>query len=169
MVNSPLTGHGDNNNVSKRGYVSTSGRGFNWGVACTDVAAMSERRTVSRQKSFLQGRIFFNNRRTSYDCLIRDFSERGAKLKFSSTIATPDAVELFIPAKEESYRARVVWRNADEVGVCFDCADKSPPLAPGTPATDVSARIQKLEHDVALLTRKFNELQAAMRHTQGTD
>ena len=130
---------------------------------------MNERRVVSRQKSFLQGRIFFNNRRTSYDCLIRDFSEHGAKLKFSSTIATPDAVELFIPAKEESYRARIVWRNADEVGVCFDCADKSPPLAPGTPATDVSARIQKLEHDVALLTRKFNELQAAMRHTQGTD
>jgi hypothetical protein len=130
---------------------------------------MNERRAVSRQKSFLQGRVFFNNRRTSYDCLIRDFSERGAKLKFSSTIATPDAVELFIPAKEESYRARVVWRNADEVGVCFDCADKAPPLAPGTSAADWSARIQKLEHDVATLTRKFNELQVAMRQIQGAD
>jgi PilZ domain len=127
------------------------------------------RRAVSRQKSFLQGRIFFNNRRTSYDCLIRDFSELGAKLKFSSTIATPDTVKLFIPAKEESYRARVVWRNADEVGVSFDRADKSPPLAPGTPAADWSARIQKLEHDVATLTRKFNELRMAMRQVQGAD
>jgi hypothetical protein len=127
------------------------------------------RRAVSRQKSFLQGRIFFNNRRTSYDCLIRDFSELGAKLKFSSTIATPDMVKLFIPAKEESYRARVVWRNADEVGVSFDRADKSPPLAPGTPAADWSARIQKLEHDVATLTRKFNELRMAMRQVQGAD
>jgi hypothetical protein len=131
---------------------------------------MNERRGVSRQKSFLQGRIYFNNRRTSYDCLIRDFSERGAKLKFSSTIATPDTVELFIPAKEESYRARVVWRNADEVGLCFDCADISPPLAAGTLAAgDLSARIQKLEHDVATLTRKFNELQAAMRQMPGAD
>jgi PilZ domain-containing protein len=130
---------------------------------------MKERREVSRQKSFLQGRIFFNNRRTSYDCLIRDFSEHGAKLKFSSTLATPDAVELFIPAKEESYRAKVIWRNSDEIGVCFDCGERSPPLAPGTPAADWSARIQKLEHDVASLTRKFNELQVAMRQIQGAD
>ena len=130
---------------------------------------MKERRGVSRQKSFLQGRIFFNNRRTSYDCLIRDFSEHGAKLKFSSSLATPDAVELFIPAKEESYRAKVIWRNADEIGVCFACGERSPPLAPGTPAADWSARIQKLEHDVAMLTRKFNELQVAMRQIQGAD
>jgi hypothetical protein len=130
---------------------------------------MNERRVVSRQKSFLQGRVYFNNRRTSIDCLIRDFSEHGAKLKFSGTMATPDVVEVFIPAKEESYRAKVVWRNADEVGVCFGCADKAPPLAPGIPAGDLPARIQKLEHDVATLTRKFNELQAAMRQLQGAD
>jgi uncharacterized protein YceH (UPF0502 family) len=128
---------------------------------------MSERRTVSRQRSFLQGRIFFNNRRTSYDCLIRDFSEHGAKLKFSSTLATPDAVELFIPAKEESYRAKVTWRNADEIGVGFD-SDETP-LAPSMPSADWSARIHKLEHDVASLTRKLNELQTAMRQIQGAD
>jgi hypothetical protein len=130
---------------------------------------MGERRTVSRQKSFLQGRIFFNNRRTSFDCLIRDFSEHGARLKFSGTIATPDVVDLFIPTKEESYRAKVTWRNADEIGVSFDDAEKSPPLAPGAPSADWSARIQKLEHDVASLTRKFNELQSALRQIQGAD
>jgi hypothetical protein len=130
---------------------------------------MNERRAVSRQKSFLQGRIFFNNRRTSVDCLIRDFSEHGARLKFASTTPTPDTVELFIPAKEESYRAKVIWRNADEIGVCFDGDEKSPSLAPGTPAADWSARIHKLEHDVASLTRKLNELQAAIRQIQGAD
>src|SRR5580704_16017296 len=101
------------------------------------MAAMTERRTAARKKSFLQGRIFFNNRRTSVDCLIRDFSEHGAKLKFASTTVTPDLVELFVPAKEESYRAKVVWRNAEEIGVCFDCGERSLPLAPGTPAGDV--------------------------------
>ena len=81
--------------------------------------AMTERRSGSRQKSFLQGRIFFNNRRTSVDCLVRDFSEQGAKLKFSSTTATPDVVELYVPSKDETYRAKVEWRNADEIGVGF--------------------------------------------------
>ena len=51
---------------------------------------MTERRSVSRQKSFLQGRIFFNNRRTSVDCLIRDISPYGARLIFSDAVTTPD-------------------------------------------------------------------------------
>jgi hypothetical protein len=130
---------------------------------------MKERRAVSRQRSFLQGRIFFSNRRTSVDCLIRDFSEHGARLKFSNTTVTPDVVELFIPTKEESYRAKVIWRNADEIGVGFDLEEGSPPLAPGMPSGDWLARIHKLEHDLAALQRKFNELQSAVRQIQGAD
>jgi hypothetical protein len=130
---------------------------------------MTERRSVSRQKSFLQGRIFFNNRRTSVDCLIRDFSERGARLKFSGMIATPDVMELYIPNKEESYRAKVIWRNADEIGVGFDYDESAPPLAPSAPSADWHARVHKLEHDVASLQRKFNELQAALRRIQSAD
>jgi hypothetical protein len=130
---------------------------------------MTERRSSSRQKSFLQGRIFFNNRRTSVDCLIRDFSERGARLKFTGMTATPDVVELYIPNRDESYRAKVEWRNADEIGVGFDWDEKSPPLAPHAPPADWSARIHKLERDMGVLQRKFNELQAALRQIQGAD
>jgi hypothetical protein len=131
--------------------------------------AMTERRSISRQKSFLQGRIFFNNRRTSVDCLIRDITEHGARLKFPSMTATPDVVELYIPNKDETYRVKVEWRNANEIGVAFDFDEKSPPLAPGAAPADLSARIHKLEHEVASLQRKFNELQAAMRQIQGAD
>ena len=130
---------------------------------------MTERRSGSRQKSFLQGRIFFNNRRTSVDCLVRDFSEHGAKLKFSSLTATPDVVELYVPNKEESYRAKVQWRNADEIGVSFHLDEGTSPLAPAMPSGDWSARIQKLEHDLASLQRKFNEMQSALRQIQGAD
>jgi hypothetical protein len=132
-------------------------------------AVMTERRSGARQKSFLQGRIFFNHRRTSVDCLIRDFSEQGARLKFSSATATPEIVELYIPNKDESYRARVQWRNGNEIGVAFGFEEGSPPLAPGAPAGDWSARIHKLEHDLALLQRKFNELQTVVRQIQGAD
>jgi PilZ domain len=130
---------------------------------------MNERRLVARQRSFLQGRIFFNNRRTSLDCLIRDVSEHGARLKFSGMVSTPDVIELHIPSKEESYRAKVQWRNGDEIGVCFDADESEPMLAPGLPQPDLSARVHKLEHELALLQRKFNELQAIVRHLQGAD
>jgi len=131
---------------------------------------MTERRTTSRQKSFLQGRIFFNNRRTSVDCLVRDFCQHGARLKFASMTSTPDVVELFIPNKDESYRARIQWRNGDELGVWFESEEGSPPLVPGGAApADWSARIHKLEHDLGSLQRKFSELQAVVRQIQGAD
>jgi len=132
---------------------------------------MQKRRSASRQKAFLQGRIFYNNKRPSIDCLIRDISEHGAKLIFSSSVATPDVVELHVPNRDEVYRARVEWRVGEEVGVSFEGAETAgPPLAPGLPVpTDWMARIQKLEQDVAALQRKFNELQSAMRQTQGSE
>jgi hypothetical protein len=84
-------------------------------------------------------------------------------------IATPDVMELYIPSRDESYRAKVQWRNSDEIGVGFDHAEKSPPLAPNAPPVDWSARIHKLEHDMGVLQRKFNELQTALRQMQGAD
>jgi hypothetical protein len=131
--------------------------------------AMTERRSASRQKSFLQGRIFFNNRRTSLDCLVRDFCQDGARLKFSSMTATPDVVELYIPIKNETYRAEVQWRNGDEMGVGFESEESAPPLVPLAPTADWSARIHKLEHDLGLLQRELNELQTVVRQIQGAD
>jgi hypothetical protein len=130
---------------------------------------MTERRSASRKKSFLQGRIFFNHRRTSVDCLIRDFCEHGARLTFTSMTATPDVVDLYIPNRDESYRAKVQWRNANEIGVGFASEEASPPLVPAAPAADWSARIHKLEHALASLQRKFNELQTVVRQIQGAD
>ena len=80
---------------------------------------MAERRSSARQKSFLQGRIYFNHRRSSVDCLIRDYSETGAKLKFSESVAVPEAIELYIPNKEEFHRSRVEWRSGNEMGISF--------------------------------------------------
>jgi hypothetical protein len=134
---------------------------------------MKERRRALRQRAFLQGRIFYNNRRSSIDCLIRDFCEHGAKLTFSSAIGTPDIVELHVPSRDESYRARIEWRAGEEVGVSFEGTDAdsvAAPLAPSAPApADWAARIHKLERDIAVLQRKFNELSAAMRQIQGAD
>ena len=122
--------------------------------------ASKERRTAARQKSFLQGRIFYNNRRTSVDCLVRDISEHGAKLKFAAAATTPDVVELQIPAKDETYRARVQWRYGNEVGVAFGTNDDSDL---GLAAPDLFGRIMKLESEVSTLKRALSDLRSEMR------
>jgi hypothetical protein len=129
--------------------------------------AVKERRLSTRQKSFLQGRIYFNNRRSTVDCLIRDYSEAGARLKFSETIAVPEAIELYIPNREEIHRARVEWRNGSEMGVSFGEEMRSPSIAPEASQGDLAARVQTLEGEVAALRRTVNELRAAVRKSQG--
>lgn len=128
---------------------------------------MRERRLLPRQKSFLQGRIYFNNRRSSIDCLIRDYTEVGARLKFSETITVPEAIELYLPSREEIHRARVEWRNGNEMGVSFGVEVRSPSTAPEASVGDLAARVQVLEGEVAVLKRAVNELRATIRKSHG--
>jgi len=128
---------------------------------------MAERRSSARQKSFLQGRIYFNNRRSSVDCLVRDYSETGARLKFSESVAVPEAIELYIPNKEEIHRARVQWRSGDEMGIAFGEEARSSSSAPEVAQGDLATRVQALETEVASLKRALNELRSGIRKHYG--
>jgi hypothetical protein len=129
--------------------------------------AGADRRNALRKKSLLQGRIFYNNRRSSIDCLIRDFSETGAKLKLSEAIAVPEVMELYVPNKDEFRRARIQWRAGGEIGVAFGGAAEGGLIEPAVASSDVQARMQKLESDIAALKRIVNELRAEIRKSHG--
>src|SRR6201991_6067 len=88
-----------------------------------------ERRRVARQKSFLRGMIYFNNRRSAVDCLVRDISPYGARLIFSDAVTTPDVLDLYIPQKEQTLRVQVIWRHGQEAGVSFAQAAQLDPVA----------------------------------------
>ena len=56
---------------------------------------MDERRRSERQRSFLRGRVYFNNGRRSLDCI----SDEGAQIVFPDPVNIPDVVRLAIPKK----------------------------------------------------------------------
>src|SRR5262245_4377325 len=103
----------------------------------------SERRASARQKSFLRGCIYFNNRRSTLDCLIRDISESGARLIFSDAVSIPDIVDLHIPQKDQTLRAHVQWRHGDEVGVAFGNAQRAARY-PYVDVVELAERVVKL-------------------------
>ena len=121
---------------------------------------MSERRRTVRQKSFLRGCIYFNNRRTVVDCLIRDISEGGARLQFSDAIPIPDSFELYIPQKEQTLRATVERRHGMEVGVSFADAAREPANSGPADVAELTDRVRRLETDVAALRRMLKRLKA---------
>jgi len=119
---------------------------------------MAERRHTQRHKSFLRGSVHFDKRRGAIDCLIRDISEEGARIIFSSAVNVPDVVEFYIPHKEETIRARVKWRRGDEVGLAFPVAAGRAAAAPAD--AELARRVEKLEVEVAALRRMLNRLKS---------
>ena len=118
---------------------------------------MGERRSSARQKSFLKGQIIFNNRRSVVECLIRDISTDGARLILSQTGIIPAVIELYIPQKEETLRARVQRRADDEIGVAF-IVDTAVAAGSG----DLAERVKQLEAEVAAIKRLVKKLKADM-------
>jgi hypothetical protein len=126
-------------------------------------AAMDERRIGLRQKSFLQGRVFYNNRMSSIDCLVRDISGTGARLKFPGPVVMPESVELFIPNKNESYRCEVQWNRGDEIGVAFLRDESEAAAAAPVSEGNLAERLHRLEAEVAGLKRIVRELKERAR------
>lgn len=119
-----------------------------------------ERRRAVRQKSFLRGLVYFNNRRSVLDCLIRDISPYGARLIFADTGTVPDTLELHIPQKEQTLRVHVIWRHGQEAGVAFAQTTNLEPAEAG----DLADRVSRLEGEVAALKRVLKRLKSEATH-----
>jgi hypothetical protein len=78
-----------------------------------------EHRNSLRTRTILQGRVVFNDRFSLIECIVRDLSETGAQIAFSHPITLPSELELEIPKKQLSTRARVMWSNGKVHGLLF--------------------------------------------------
>ena len=114
---------------------------------------MSERRGIRRQKSFLHGFIYFDKNRGTMSCLIRDLSDDGARIIFSEMVTIPEHVNLHIPQRDKSVRARVQWRRGDEIGLSFEA----------TPVTAVSAQESDLMQQIVQLETEITELKGIIK------
>ena len=119
---------------------------------------MTERRTAQRNRSYLGGRIAFNGRTSSMDCLVRNVSPTGAKLAFSAAVSLPDAFDLAIDCKGLTTRARVVWRLGEEMGVAF--AEETGTGATEVVSLDHARRLRACERERNALRARLEALTA---------
>ncbi|MFZ3225908.1 MAG: PilZ domain-containing protein [Xanthobacteraceae bacterium] len=119
---------------------------------------MGERRGSRRSKSFLRGFVYVSRKRGALACLVRDLSEKGARIVFSDTVTLPDVVELYIPQREQTLHARVEWRRNDEIGLGFTATARTAEARPS--ATEVVQRVAMLEAEIASLRVLLKRLKA---------
>ena|ERR1700733_13604671 len=129
--------------------------------------AENELRTSSRQRTVLRGCVYYNNRSAAADCLVRDVSSRGARLELSENVVIPDLIELYIPKRQETFRARVKWRRGNDVGVAYvdsgegqepdhDVGNLGAPTERGH--SDLEERVKKLEAEIVSLKRMIKSV-----------
>jgi hypothetical protein len=105
----------------------------------------------------MQGRVYFNLRQSSMDCIIRDFTTIGARLQFAEIPALPDVFEVFIPTRDDYFQAHTVWHKGREIGVAW-CPEGIliPHRASDRSGDPIEDRVTRLEHEVAVLRKQLN-------------
>ncbi len=119
---------------------------------------MKERRALARHKTPFKGRIYFNNRLSSMDCIVRDVTADGARLEFCENVTLPEVFELYLANKDEYFRTRVIWRRGSQLGISWKAEDAKDRVEGGDD-NPMAERLTKLEHAVAVLQRGLDALQ----------
>ena len=115
---------------------------------------MLDRRQSVRDKVIFGGVASINERGSTMDCVVRNISEGGACVQFDETAKLPNEMRLTVARKGRSFFARMIWRQADRVGLAFRTMTAS-----GVPAsTDLDERLRQSEQKKRQLQRRINEL-----------
>jgi hypothetical protein len=80
---------------------------------------MSDRRRLFRNRVYYGGLIAFNARHSTLECVVRDFSQFGAKIECESLEILPDEVDFTVPRQGLSCVARLAWRDRNAAGLVF--------------------------------------------------
>jgi PilZ domain-containing protein len=116
-----------------------------------------------RIRTFLKGIVYYDNRRASIECTIRDLSDTGARVAFTTLVSLPDNVELHIPQKQMTLPAQVRRREGNEIGVSFQNPRSDEPHR--AIDGDLAERVTKMENEVAAMKRLLKKLPAKVLQT----
>lgn len=108
-------------------------------------AALDHRSTV-RVRSFLRAEIIHSHGNSRTECTVRDLSDGGARVEAPASVTIPEYFELFIPMRNITRKARMMWRAGNEIGVSFVLERAAPAPAPPPPP----ARAQEAEMDAEI-------------------
>ena len=88
------------------------------------------------------------------ECVVRNISEKGARIEFSNIIKLPrQPISLTIVRKGRSFLAKIIWWRDNFVGVAF-----SPETSSELPVSDLEERLRKSEQKKQQLQRRIKQI-----------
>jgi len=80
---------------------------------------MLDRRQSPRDKVLYCGVAGINERGSTMDCVVRNISAGGACVELDQAAKLPEEVNLTVARKGRSFLAKMIWRQANRVGLAF--------------------------------------------------
>lgn len=80
---------------------------------------MDERRKQTRRRALKACKAVYGDFRYTVDCLVRDVTPEGARLKTTAGGEIPNEFYLYDGGEGQLHRAEVMWRKDNELGVHF--------------------------------------------------
>jgi len=115
---------------------------------------MLDRRQDARDKVIYGGVAEIGERGGSRDCVVRNISEKGARIEFNNVVRFPkEQMSLTIARKGRSFLARIVWWRDNFVGVAFS-SEKPSELTD----SDLGERLRRSEQKKRQLQRRIKQL-----------
>ena len=113
---------------------------------------MQDRRQGVRDKVLYGGVAEVNERGSTMDCVVRNISDNGACVEFDASAPVPVEMKLTVARKGRSYLTRLIWRQANKVGLAFRI------MTSDTPVSDLDERLRRSEIKKRQLQRRINQL-----------
>jgi hypothetical protein len=115
---------------------------------------MLDRRKNFRGRVYYGARIAFNERRSTMDGIIRDFSERGACVDAEHLPRLLEECDLTVDSKGIAFRARMVWQRGRRAGFAFS----DPRHLPVPMTLDWALRLRAAERTNKALLQRMTQL-----------
>ena len=80
---------------------------------------LADKRGVARVRALLAAKILIGDGRMSADCMVRNLSTDGARVRISRTVPLPQTLGLLLIKDGLLFDAALAWRKDDEAGLTF--------------------------------------------------
>jgi PilZ domain len=114
---------------------------------------MIERRKTARTRVAYGGVIAFNEHQSTMNCVIRNFSNDGAEVKFDHAALLPKEIDLLIARKKRAFSAKIIWRQANKAGLAFRSIEQDTPIS-----LDWARRVRVCESEQRELQNRIAQL-----------
>ena len=120
---------------------------------------MLERRQHPRNRVYYGGMVAFNARNSTLDCVVRNFSQRGAKIEFENSAMLPDRIHFEIKRRGLSCLGRLAWRDRNAAGLAFSSVHETDARETGEVIPlDWARRLRATEKENSKLRSRLDQI-----------